>query len=666
MLCSVASDLGLHCLLRPDVQILEVNTKYCNLHFYFIVLQVEKILDKRITDLGITEYLVHWKEFNSDWDTWEPVHNLGNCRKIIRKFEKSINVSDEPVKHLRKVLYAKSLNDEIIDTSGRQFHKNATLKGKNKNSSCNNVKAMIHAKRSKARNRIPIKVSKHVGKRQQKGKLYVNLKKKSKKVGKSGLQKLKRKPELIEVDDEITLSVVKDNSSKEAGTFMGKSESLLPTSMSGVSPARSKVKNSSQKFHDSQVMEDIFKAVLKPTSASGQTVTRKTRSTNAKDVGKQKVVRTPDRRVSSDKSTGTDDMMASRGSRLSVSKRGESTKTIKSTQLKRHVSDTTINNPGKKKRSPQTDKGNVHLQPSSQKKDTSKIDELYNHLLEQVRAATPPHKPSKHKAIGVKNELKSGKAKAHSPKSREIKGSGLETKQPKVVFVHINKNENKKVGLNVKSIDTSRKTEKTAVTKKEKSRAKPTVGQKRKAAEPVTIETDNESNSDDGVLYSLSDLDESDSTPSPSQSPQDISKSEKHRSLSRSAVGKEQKGAPRVKKVSKPVKSQTDSGADKCEKPKKIRLLDSLKKPGSVKPGQYTIVKPGQYMMCTILEQFKDPGHNFLDMLRILPPVCLESVSFSKARVFYLQVYRRFLKKTLSGGQNKNKYKNVKKLVSMK
>jgi hypothetical protein len=77
------------------------------------VYEVEKILDLRETN-GETEYLIRWKVrpcrfmqasmldrdindvyifglqgWDSRFDTWEPAHNLGNCKKLVQKFEES-------------------------------------------------------------------------------------------------------------------------------------------------------------------------------------------------------------------------------------------------------------------------------------------------------------------------------------------------------------------------------------------------------------------------------------------------------------------------------------------------------------------------------------------------------------------------------------------------
>ncbi|MGH0157634.1 UNVERIFIED_CONTAM: hypothetical protein FKN15_034554, partial [Acipenser sinensis] len=50
--------------------------------------QVESIVAKRKNKKGKTEYLVHWKGYNSDDDTWEPEQHLVNCVEYIHEFNR--------------------------------------------------------------------------------------------------------------------------------------------------------------------------------------------------------------------------------------------------------------------------------------------------------------------------------------------------------------------------------------------------------------------------------------------------------------------------------------------------------------------------------------------------------------------------------------------------
>lgn len=52
--------------------------------------EVEAILDKRVVGTGSstkTEYLVHWRGYGTDEDTWEPMKELTNVQSKIDEFE---------------------------------------------------------------------------------------------------------------------------------------------------------------------------------------------------------------------------------------------------------------------------------------------------------------------------------------------------------------------------------------------------------------------------------------------------------------------------------------------------------------------------------------------------------------------------------------------------
>ncbi|XP_032813661.1 chromodomain Y-like protein isoform X2 [Petromyzon marinus] len=55
--------------------------------------EVEKIIDKRKTRKGRIEYLVRWRGFNSDGDTWEPEHHLTTCTEYIKEFDECQRLS---------------------------------------------------------------------------------------------------------------------------------------------------------------------------------------------------------------------------------------------------------------------------------------------------------------------------------------------------------------------------------------------------------------------------------------------------------------------------------------------------------------------------------------------------------------------------------------------
>jgi len=52
--------------------------------------EVEKILNKRKIR-GIEKYLVRWKEFTAEHDTWERREDLGNVKEVLEEFEGRMN-----------------------------------------------------------------------------------------------------------------------------------------------------------------------------------------------------------------------------------------------------------------------------------------------------------------------------------------------------------------------------------------------------------------------------------------------------------------------------------------------------------------------------------------------------------------------------------------------
>ncbi|KAJ7410973.1 chromodomain Y-like protein [Willisornis vidua] len=52
---------------------------------------VERIVDKRKNKKGKTEYLVRWKGYDSEDDTWEPEQHLVNCEEYIHEFNRRHN-----------------------------------------------------------------------------------------------------------------------------------------------------------------------------------------------------------------------------------------------------------------------------------------------------------------------------------------------------------------------------------------------------------------------------------------------------------------------------------------------------------------------------------------------------------------------------------------------
>jgi hypothetical protein len=59
---------------------------------------VDKILDKRKGKNGQVEYLLKWKGYGDDDNTWEPRSNL-ECQDLIQKFEKDHKENDDSSAH---------------------------------------------------------------------------------------------------------------------------------------------------------------------------------------------------------------------------------------------------------------------------------------------------------------------------------------------------------------------------------------------------------------------------------------------------------------------------------------------------------------------------------------------------------------------------------------
>jgi len=58
---------------------------------------VEKILNKRIVQ-GKEKFLVRWKGYTVEEDTWESRENLGNVKELVKEFEREYR---EEAKELR-------------------------------------------------------------------------------------------------------------------------------------------------------------------------------------------------------------------------------------------------------------------------------------------------------------------------------------------------------------------------------------------------------------------------------------------------------------------------------------------------------------------------------------------------------------------------------------
>jgi len=53
--------------------------------------EVEKILNKRKIR-GVEKYLVCWKGFIVEYDTWEKKEDLGNAKEVLEEFKERMDV----------------------------------------------------------------------------------------------------------------------------------------------------------------------------------------------------------------------------------------------------------------------------------------------------------------------------------------------------------------------------------------------------------------------------------------------------------------------------------------------------------------------------------------------------------------------------------------------
>lgn len=51
--------------------------------------EVEAVVDMKVLDDGTKIYLVKWKNYAEDQNTWEPIENLENCRSALTQYERN-------------------------------------------------------------------------------------------------------------------------------------------------------------------------------------------------------------------------------------------------------------------------------------------------------------------------------------------------------------------------------------------------------------------------------------------------------------------------------------------------------------------------------------------------------------------------------------------------
>uniref|UniRef100_A0A8C5JY75 Chromodomain Y-like protein n=1 Tax=Jaculus jaculus TaxID=51337 RepID=A0A8C5JY75_JACJA len=76
------------CCLSPPCQDFRCSVPFSLKSELFCHTQVERIVDKRKNKKGKTEYLVRWKGYDSEDDTWEPEQHLVNCEEYIHDFNR--------------------------------------------------------------------------------------------------------------------------------------------------------------------------------------------------------------------------------------------------------------------------------------------------------------------------------------------------------------------------------------------------------------------------------------------------------------------------------------------------------------------------------------------------------------------------------------------------
>jgi hypothetical protein len=90
--------------------------------------EVEKIVEVREKKDGSREFLVHWKRWSSEHDTWEPEANL-SCPDLIERFMK--RVDDAKNSNFKELRIARKHTDRYtVNThdSGRRLSKRGTQK----------------------------------------------------------------------------------------------------------------------------------------------------------------------------------------------------------------------------------------------------------------------------------------------------------------------------------------------------------------------------------------------------------------------------------------------------------------------------------------------------------------------------------------------------------
>ncbi|KAK2081794.1 Testis-specific chromodomain protein Y 1 [Saguinus oedipus] len=105
--------------------------------------EVEAIIDKRQHQNGKTEYLVRWKGYDKEDDTWEPEQNLTNCEKCIYDFNRQqMEKQRKSTWNRTRTTSSNNIRKRTSRTSTSSFSKNfprRTLTGKHHKSKNNQL-----------------------------------------------------------------------------------------------------------------------------------------------------------------------------------------------------------------------------------------------------------------------------------------------------------------------------------------------------------------------------------------------------------------------------------------------------------------------------------------------------------------------------------------------
>jgi hypothetical protein len=72
------------------------------------VYEVQRIVDRRIGENGNFEYLIKWKNYGSNYNTWEPMDFL-NCPALVSKFDAKINGASKKIKTKQRPILKKRI-----------------------------------------------------------------------------------------------------------------------------------------------------------------------------------------------------------------------------------------------------------------------------------------------------------------------------------------------------------------------------------------------------------------------------------------------------------------------------------------------------------------------------------------------------------------------------